>query len=213
MTEYISVNIILVGVLAYMFFKKSKEYVNEKKLKDVVAWCVTTNSNTFRYNFDLWEYLSKAQTQLKLLYEYRISTDEEWTLAKVIIENFQKDITQQYFLNKISIPTSKYVISNEIYFMYLLQEYCKNHQCDYKFLNYNMHEETIARKDYGSWGVQHYDATYRLTEFAVVLHKLYYISYMCCKNSSISNSNAEYWNKEHSIEDIIDSRIISISSM
>ena len=146
MTEYIVISIVLVCILIYVIIKKSIENAKEKKLKDVVAWCVTDNSNTFRCNIHLWEYISNAQIKLKFLQEYRISTDEEWVLAKDIIKAFQKDIAQMFFSNKLSIPTSKYVIPNETYFMYLLQGYCEEHQCDYEFLGYDMHKETLSHK-------------------------------------------------------------------
>ena len=195
----------------YYIIKKSIENSREKKLKAIVAWCATDNSNTFRYNLHLWEYILNAQIKLNLLPEYRISTDKEWNLAKDIIKGFQRDITQKYFSNQLSIPTSKYVIAGETYFMYLLQGYCEEHQCDYGFLGYDMHKETISYKSYGSWGGLLYDATYSLTDFAMVLHKLYYISYMHCKKSSPLNPNGEYWSGEHSIEEIIDSRRLSVS--
>ena len=213
MTEYIVISVVLVCILVYVIIKKGTDNAREKKLKEVVAWCATDNSNIFRCNLHLWEYISNAQIELNLLPEYRISTDEEWILAKDIIKGFQKDVTQKYFSNQLSIPTSKYVISEETYFMYLLQTYLKQHQCDYDFLGYDMHKETISHKSYGSWGGPLYDATYALTDFAVVLHKLYYISYMHCKNSSPLNPNGEYWSNEHSIEDIIDSRQLSVSRM
>lgn len=213
MTEYIVISVVLVCILVYVIIKKGTDNAREKKLKEVVAWCATDNSNIFRCNLHLWEYISKAQIKLNLLPEYRISTDEEWIFSKDIIKGFQKDVTQKYFSNQLSIPTSKYVISEETYFMYLLQTYLKQHQCDYDFLGYDMHKETISHKSYGSWGGPLYDATYALTDFAVVLHKLYYISYMHCKNSSPLNPNGEYWSNEHSIEDIIDSRQLSVSRM
>lgn len=213
MTEYIVIGAVLVCIFLYYIIKKSIETSREKKLKAVVAWCVTDNSNTFRCNLHLWEYISNAQIKLKLLQEYRISTEEEWDLVKEIIKGLQKDITQKYLNNQISIPTSKYVIPDETYFMYLLQEYCEKHQCDYTFLGYDMHKETVSYQSYGSWGGQLYDATYGLTDFAVVLHKLYYISYMHCKNSTPLNPNGKYWTNERSIENIIDSRKLSVSRM
>lgn len=213
MDEYIVISIILLCILVYVIIKKGMESAKEKKLKEVVAWCATDNSNTFRCNLHLWEYISKAQIKLNLLQEYRISTDEEWNLAKEIIKGFQKDITQKFFSNQLSIPASKYVISEETYFMYLLQRYLEQHQCDYDFLGYDMHKETISHKSYGSWGGPLYDATYALTDFAVVLQKLYYISYMHCKKSSTINPKGEYWSNERSIEDIIDSRRLSVSRM
>lgn len=69
----------------------------------------------------------------------------------------------------LSIPTGKYLMPDKTYFMYLLQGYCEEHQCDYKLLGYDMHKETISHKSYGSWGGPLYDATYSLTDFAILL--------------------------------------------
>ena len=100
MTEYIVIGAVLVCIFLYFIIKKSIENSREKKLKAIVAWCATDNSNMFRCNLHLWEYISDAQIKLKLLQEYRISTEEEWDLVKEIITDFQKDITQKYFYNQ-----------------------------------------------------------------------------------------------------------------
>ena len=210
MAECISIIILSISVLVYLVIKKHKENTKEKELKEVVAWCASSNSNTFRDNIHLWEYLSNAQIKLNLPHEYCISTDD-WELTKEILQAFQNDVTQRFFINQISLPSSKYVISHETYFMYLLQDYCARHQCDYEFLGHNMHKETIEYKSYGSWGAALYDAIYSLTDFAIVVHKIYYISYMYCKNSSSLNPNGERWLNEHLIENVIHSRQLSVS--
>lgn len=213
MREYIVAILVIACILVYQIMKKIKENTKEKRRKEVVAWCVN-EPNRYRDYLYLWEYISNAQIKLNLLQEYRISTDEEWDLAKEIIKGFQKDITRKFFSNQLSLPTSKYVISDETYFMYLLQEYLEQHQFDIEFLGYNMYKETISYKSYGSWGGPLYDATYALTDFAVVFQKIYYISYIHCKNSSAINPKGKYlyWANEHSIEDIIDSRRFSVYS-
>nr|WP_287920799.1 hypothetical protein [Ruminococcus sp.] len=211
MIWYIIVSIVLVVILVYVVIKKSIDNVKEKKLKEVVAWCVADNPTDFRRYLQLWQYVSNAQTDLNLLREYCISTDKEWSLARDIIKGFKKDIIQKFLSNQLSIPTSKYVIPCETYFMYMLLGYCEKHQCDYKFLGYDMHKKTISYENYGSWGGQLYDATYELTDFAIVLYKLYYITYMHCKNSDQLNTNGEYWTNEHFIEDTIDSKRLSVS--
>lgn len=138
--------------------------------------------------------------------------DEEWETVKIIIANFQKVIVQKYFHNSLNLPKSKY-IDGEIYFMYLLQGYLEENQCNHSFLGYDMHKETISRENYGSWGGQLYDATYALTDFALIYHKLFYIAYMSCKESKAFNSIGNCFNNEAALEEIIDSRRISVSHM
>lgn len=212
MTEIIIVGVLLIIGLSFLCFKKAKELSNHVELKKLIAWCVTTNSTTCRCNLALHEYVSNAQVELNILPEYCI-IGGEWKTVNILIESFQKETTQRYFCNALCLPKSKYVIDGETFFMYLLQEYLGKHQCDDSFLGYDMHKETISRKNYGSWGGQIYDATYALTDFAVVFYKLYYIAYLSCKRNKKLNPSENYYNNEHAIEDIIDSRRISISQM
>lgn len=183
----------------------------KETLRALVAWCITENSNEYRCNLHLHEYISNAQYDGKILEDYRITDEAEWNITKEIIIYYQKDMTQMYFTNRLSLPKSKYEIPGEHYFMYSLQSYLGEHQCDYAFCGHDMHKETISRKNYGSWGGQLFDATYALSDFSLVFHKLYYISYMFCKHSQILNPKGELFSNEGDIEDIIDAKQISLS--
>lgn len=131
----------------------------------------------------------------------------------MILSSFQKQLTQEYFLNILRLPKTKYEIDGKTYFMGTLLNYLQEHQCDSVFIGNNMHEKRIEYKEYGTWGKKLYDATYIITDFSVILHKLYYITYIFCKNSKIFNPNGNLFYNEHAIENIIDSGQISISQM
>lgn len=208
MTGLIVAIILVVIIESYFIIKKVHELSKQKRLNELVAWCVTTNSNEYRNNLSLLDYIKNAQNKYCTTSELKIATDE-WDSVKLLIESFQNDTTQDYFCKHLKNPPPK--IDGESYFMCLLQEYLDKHQCDHYFLDNKMHKETLSRKDYGSWGGQLYDATYSVTDFALVFHKLYYISYMFCKNSTKINPNMEYFTCEKSIEDVITSKTISIS--
>lgn len=182
-----------------------------RTLHELVAWCVTDSSSEYRCNIHLHEYISNAQIDEKISKDYSISNEAEWNIAKEIITYYQKYLTQLYFTNRLTLPKSKYVIPGVHYFMYTLQAYLELHQCDYTFYGHEMHKETISQKNYGSWGGQLFDAIYALSDYSLVFHKLYYISYVFCKHSKIFNPKGEMFNNEKVIEMIIDSKQISLS--
>lgn len=208
MIGLITAGIFAIVIIAYFVIRKAMELSEQKHLNELVAWCVTDNSNEYRNNLSLLDYIKNAQIKYCTTPELRIVADE-WDTVKLLIENFQNDTIQNYFCKHLKMPPKK--IDGESYFMCLLQEYLEKHQCDSYFLENKMHMETVSRKDYGSWGGQLYDATYSITDFALVFHKLYYISYMFCKNSTKLNPNMEHFTCEKSIEEVIASKTISIS--
>ena len=225
--EYLVPCIAVVGILVFFLVKKIKENSIQREIDRIVAWCVTTDSSIFRSNFSLKEYIVKAQNKLNLSQEYRIKGDYrltafgddvgeeagEWVFVESIISEFNKNLIQEYFIGKLSVLYRKHNISKEEHFFYLLQRYLEKHQCDYELAEHKLIGKTIKRKDYGSWGAPHYDATYALTDFAVAFNKLFYISYMYCKTNPVINPKGEFWSNEHYIEEIIKTRQISVSSL
>lgn len=205
--------IILSIVLFCFLFSKTKEYYKNKKVKELFAWIISENSADFRCNLHLHNYIANAQNKCNLLQEHRVTSDEEWNTVKEILIEFQKDATIKYFTDNYHIPKSRYVINGEVYFIYLLNSYLESHQCEDKVAGHKMHSKTLNYKDYGSWGAPLFDATYELSDFGIIYHKLYYISYMFCKNNPVLNAKGELWTVEESIEEIIKSKQISISRL
>ena len=71
-----------------------------------------------------------------------------------------------------------------------------------------MHKETITHKNYDGDG---YSTTYLVTEFAIIVFKLLYISYMYCKNSKTLNPERKFFDNEKYIEELIDTKKLSVS--
>lgn len=201
---------ILILIVVYAFYKLYK-YSQERILKDLVAWCVTTNSDEYRCNLRLRDYIHNAQNKAQLPPEYRISNDNEWLLTTEILDAFQKDLTQNFFCGRLYTIKSKYVIPGEHYFMFSLCDFLQQHQCEYEFLGHPMHIDRISYKEYGRWGGVHFDATYSLSEFAIVFHKLYYITYLFCKTSKIINPKANRYQDDKVIKEILDAQQIELS--
>ena len=209
--------ILLISSLALMIwiaFTKWRELYQERELRNLVAWNIIPYqefAEVSGHDFPLRSYISNAQIKFQLPQEYRISGDEEWSFADDIISEYQKDLTLAYFQRKLKKPKSKYIIDSDHYFMYALCSFLHDHQCEYKFLGHNMHGKRIEYKEYGSWGGTLFDATYSLSEFAVVYHKLYYITYLFCKASKFANPDGNFYKHEDSIKNILDSKQIQLS--
>lgn len=212
MEQFLAILLSIFVFVAIVAFSKWRELSQERRLRDLVAWSVIWEHpyGTFcGHDLPLWAYLKNAQIK-HLSQEHRISGDNEWQFAKEILEEYQKGLTQSYFKGYLKLMKSKYVIRGEDYFMFRLYVLLSNHQCDYEFLGHNMHQERLSYKRYGDWGGPLYDATYSLTEFAIVFHKMHYITYMYCRENKILREFVPEWN-EKNLKEILDSKQIQIS--
>ena len=205
MNELLAVIFTILVFLVYFLFSTAKEYYREKSLRQMVAWSVTGGDG-----IALWADISNAQIKLNLPKEYCISGDGEWAYAKEIIDEYKKDLMLSYFRGNLHVIKSKYTIQGHAYFMFALYAFLSNHQSDYKFLENDMHKEMISYKSYGSTFSAGFDATYSLTEFAVVFHKMHYITYMYCRQHSILKSLVPEWN-EKNLKEILDTKQIQMS--
>lgn len=211
---------IVIITISYIVFvtsiavSKWRALSQEIELRKLVAWNILPHQAFAEFDghdFPLWTYISNAQIKFQLPQEYRISGDDEWSYAKDILSEYQKDLTLSYFKGQLKPIKSKYIVESEHYFMLGLCGFLKDHQCEYKFLGHDMHSKRVEYKEYGSWGGTLFDATYSLSEFAVVYHKLYYITYIFCKNSQFANPEGNSFTREGSIREILDSMQIQLS--
>lgn len=74
-----------------------------------------------------------------------------------------------------------------------------------------MHQKRLSYSEYGSWGGKLFDATFLISDFSVVFHKLMYTSYLYCKSSKSINPKNELYQYPESIRKVLDSRELSIS--
>lgn len=187
--------------LAIVAFGKWRELSKAKKLKELVAWSIIPDhpfGNISAHDLPLWSYVSNAQIEFKLPQEYRISGDDEWNYAKEILEEYLRVLTISYFKGKLALIKSKYAVDGDDYFMFTLYAFLSEHQCDYDFLGHDMHSD---RLNTGS------PKTYAQTDFAIVLHKMHYITYMYCRGSEILKTYVPAWN-EKNLKEILDTKQI-----
>ena len=212
--EYILSCLLFVFILvAITAFEKWHEHSKAQKLRDLVSWSVIKSKPNellvHAHDLPLWAYLKNAQLKY-LSQEYRISGDDEWQSVNEILEEYQKDLTQSYFRGHLKLIKSKYEVQAKDYFMLMLHVFLFEHQCDDKFLGYDMHQERIACKSYGSTFSAGSDSTYTLSDFAIVFHKMHYITYMYCRGNDILKDLVPEWNEKNLIK-ILDTKQIEIS--
>ena len=192
--------------VAIVAFEKWYKYTQEQKLRGLVSWsAIGDYSPAFgRYSYvrELLIAVLNAQYNDAIDKKYRIAEEIEKQYVNEILKEYQKDIMRSYFKGHLALIKSKYAIRGEDYFMFSLHDFLSEHQCDYKFLGYDMHKERLEYTRYGETISAGFDATYALTDFAIVYHKLYFIAYMYCKNSKITNPNGNCFCNEKFIKDI-----------
>lgn len=200
-------------LVACVAFAKWCKLSKEQKLKELVAWsaigdyCPALN----RYSYESGPFLTvwNAQFGDAIDKKHRITEIEKKYVIEVI-EAYQRDIARSYFKGHLKLITSKYVVRAEDYFMLALYGFLSEHQCDYEFLGHNMRKDRISYKQYGESFSSGWDATYTLTDFAVVFHKMHYITYMYCKRNDILRNFIPEWN-EKNLKEILDTKQIQLT--
>lgn len=210
---------VLLGIFvlaAIIAFEKWHEYTQERELRDLVSWsaigdyCPALGRHS--YVRDLLIAVLNAQFDDAIEKKHRITDEADKPYVIEIIEDYQRDIMRSYFKGQLKIIKSKYSIRGEHYFMLTLYCFLSEHQCDYEFLGHAMHKERIAYKSYGESLSAGFDATYSLTDFAVVFHKMHYITYMYCRGNKILKDFVPDW-KEKNLKEILDTKQIQISRL
>ena len=212
MNNYIAAFIWIAVILFSFLIRNYRKYEKQFALYKLVSWVVDDNDYNSRTYL-----ISDAQDKFVSEPEYRIETDEEWNVVKEIITAVKNKTSEYYFKGYLSVPKSvpktEYHTNFEVYFLYLLHNFLKEHQCESRVLGNDMHNKTLKYEDFGSWGAPLYDATYELSDFAITFYKLYLITHLYCTNNQVISSSVTIFNKEESIKTIIDSKTISISRM
>ena len=162
-------------------------------LFDKVAWCVINNSKV-RSNLGLLDWLRNIQyyskrkeanyffpngDKLFLIEEKYWLHEEEFDYAKQILQEYQKDLVQKYF--SIQLGENRFIkkLTEAEYFVFTLKDFLEHCECEITFKGNQMYN-TKEYKDLGSWGMPLFKATYELTDFAVVYHKMYLIAQTYC---------------------------------
>ena len=206
--------VVLVGVGLYKLYMLSQM----KELKSFVAWSVIGgyHPTCSRYSFlsDLWDAVLIAQHELNIPKEYRIDEKEDRELCHKIIEAYQVDIARKFFLDELTLIKSKYAASGKDYFMLALHNFLSKRQCYSEVAGHAMHKEQLEYKKYGEWNGAIYDATYLLSDFGLLYHKLLYITFCYLKNSRVFNpENRPDWEAhvENGIKKVLDTKQLGVS--
>lgn len=210
--EVMEFMVILLAFILFWLSIKYYDYSLKNRLYEHVAWCAGGDSIEYSRPLSLLSILCNAQIEHKLSKEYCLIEESERNTAKEILRFFQEYLTQAYFKGTLSSSRSVVQKSSEAYFISTLKWYLEKYQCDTDFHGNKMYT-TKNYKAYGSWGVPLFDATYILTDYAIVYHKLLYIVDICfldifkdkLQQDSVAHRNTEYTKK------VLDTKEIEVS--
>lgn len=194
-------------LLTILAFSKWRDLSRMRNLHDLVGWSFTGGDG-----LSLCAEITNAQIELSIPQKYCI-VEADIKYVKEILEEYRKDLVHCYFSGKPISVRSKYYISGADYFVFTLHNFLEKHECDYEFIGHDMHDETLEYRRFGYWGGPCCDATYALTDFGIVYHKMYYITYLYCKNSKITNPTGLSFQSEKFIKEILDTRQIKVSRL
>lgn len=201
--------------LSIIAFERWRELSQEKTLRELVTWaalgdhCPTIDRNS--YISELLIAILNAQYNDALDPKHQITEDIEKQYVAEILNEYRQNLMRSYFKGHLHPIKSKHSLSGEDYFMLSLVDFLKDHQCEESFLGHDMRKERLVYKRYGDWGGPCYDATYSITDFSVVYHKVYLIAYLYCKNNRRINPDGNYFNSEKFIKEILDTHQIQVS--
>lgn len=208
------VTALLLAFLAFsfMFIKKFIEHRENTIIRYLVSWCVTEDSSIYRCSMHLYQYVFNAQSNLNIPQKYRLSYENDKDIVKEILGLFQAELSKLYFEGRTPYIKSLFDVPGEHYFMFALGYYLGEHHCDSCLCGHNMHNKTLSYKSYGTWGALRYNASYELSDFAIIYHKLYYIAYQFTVESKYYGKYCQSFVVE-GLQRILDTNTIEISSM
>lgn len=195
-----------VGLIVFLIDRTCK-YTKEHSVYKLVSQVMEYHNHN---RIPQYNAILKAQHDLQIPKEYHVSIEDHFILEEIIAE-FKKSLSEAYFKGQVGYIRSKYVIEEDAYFMYKLCGFLADHRCDREVGNHNMRKAVLSYKSHGSWGSDLYDASYKLSDFGLIYHKVYYISYLFCKNSKIFNPKGNSFPYENSIKEVIDQEVLSVS--
>lgn len=217
--------VVLIFTVGYLI-SQVKKYSQWKSLQQKISWCATKDSHLYR-DFSLLTYLECLSKNADCNYQfpfvkkmrpinnrYILDSDEEREIAKQILDIYREDLCERFLANRLSINIAPNLKDAE-YFVLSLKCFLEEHQCDFDIRGIEMHTQTIHHQDYGCWGGPLYDATYEISEFAIVYHKLLYITqeYHLAMQKDLTNEESIYHNAIQNTQNIINTKQIKITRM
>lgn len=208
MVKWISAVVFTLFLVVCFLAKWILKYYSDNAIRKYVAWCIAPNSG-----LNLFEHIANAQVALQLPAEYCIIEQYEWDYVRIIVSEFQKQLVRSYFREQLTMKKFMHGMRGEDYFMYKITAFLHELHVENRFLDYDMHKKRLSYKEYGSWGGPLYDATYSLSDFGRTFFKLYYTTYLFCKESKRIDHTGNYYNYDSDIKEILDTQRISISRL
>lgn len=196
----------LILFIIYLIYKESNLRI-EKRKKEYVCKIIHGDWQIDHYHVNYnFSYFETMQRHLELPEKYKFTQNDEKQVIRVFKE-FKKILSEKYYSNRIDLPKTKYTLDTDTFLFYSLYIFLDKRYCSPYFCGEPMHKETIAHEYYS---INDYRGTYKVTDFAIVVFKLLYTSYIYCKNSKTLNPKGDFFKNESLIEELIDTQKISI---
>lgn len=196
-------------IVAIIVIPKLIQSNRDETLKKQVAWTTTTsNSWDSPRALELWQYVYNIQNRYVSDNKYRISSKEEWEMAKNIIEKCRAELSADFSQNRVHSTQSTAALTPEEYFVFSLSYFLSQHKTKTSLDGKILYNE-IDRKNFKDGGV---DISYDITNFGIVFHKLRYITSLYCLDHPRIKAMIGYMDPESS-KKTIDSKTYKISFM
>lgn len=209
---------VLIIVLSIWSLREVKKARKADDLKNMVAWIVSPKDD-IRWNIPLWAHVKDAQLHCNIPDKYRISWDTEKEYVNDIISVFQDDLVNRFLcgsitykkINELTLPklTAKYTD----FFLFQLFCFLSEHHCNSSVLGHDVYAKQISYQDHGMWGRPLYNAVYEFSDFGRTVHKLYYITFLSCKNSIIYKDEIAGWLTPEYFTEDLDANQIRLSNL
>ena len=196
----ISILVVTLVLLAYV----CRELYAKKSLFKKVGWCVAHSRSVTRPILLLWLNDTLAIKNIKS--DYMITKEDERLIAQEILRIYQEELKEKYFKG---IAPYYGEATCEEYFLSTFIEFLSRHECETDF-NRNVMYKVKSYKNCGCYGVDLFEATYELTDYAVVYHKLYYNAQLCYENDPRLNKY-NHCTESARIKKVIETREIEVS--
>ena len=149
-------------IILFIALYKLHEHSRERTLYRSVSWCMETDN--------LITYVLSAQNDLSK--DYHIN-DTDMDHLRVILAEYQKDLATAFLKGSLTPIRCRYVMEGENYYLLTLNIFLRKHKDTHEFSGHRMHGKMSPTAP----------GTYFISDFALVYHKLCYISNNFCKNS------------------------------
>ena len=192
----------------------------------MVSWCILNTQDTRpRHEYSLLVYIKQlsicrdCNCRFRFIDKMRpidkrfLIEGEEEAIAEKILSIFQEDLSHQFYANQLSTKFDQRLTEGE-YFILSLLRFLEAHLCDTSISGNDMHSSTFHFKNHGSWGGILYDATYALSDFAIVyLKMLYYVQeYHLAMQKDLPQEGTIYHNAIDATRESIEKRQLKVSS-